>query len=123
MDRFRNKRVLIVGVGKTGFALIRFFNTQECSIKVTDIRPIFDLNKAVKRLKKVRPTPQMTFGEHRDNDFIDADVIVYSSSVHPDLPQLVLARKHGKMVFSEFGLANRLCKRPIIATRCCCIRY
>lgn len=115
MDRFRNKKVLIVGIGKTGFALINFFNEIECSIRVTDIKPIFDLNKAVKKLKKIKPTPDMTFGEHKDEEFLEADVIVYSSGVSPELPQLQLAREHGKQVFSEFALANRLCKKPIIA--------
>lgn len=115
MDRFRNRKVLIVGVGKTGFTLINFFNQLECDIKVTDIKPIFDLNKAVKKLKKIEPPIQMTFGEHREEDFLDADVIVYSPSVNPDLPQLELARQHGKEVYSEFGLANKLCRKPIIA--------
>lgn len=115
MDRFKNKKILIVGVGKTGFTLINFFNKLDCEIKVTDIKPIFDLNKAVKKLKKIQPTPSMTFGEHREEDFLEADVIVYSSSVSPTLPQLDLARQHGKQVYSEFGLANVLCKKPIIA--------
>lgn len=115
MDRFRNKKVLIVGIGKTGFTLIKFFNTVECDIRVTDIKPIFDLNKAVKKLKKISPAPQMTFGEHRDEDFLEADVVVYSSSVNPDLPQLELARQNGKEVYSEFALGNLLCRKPIIA--------
>lgn len=115
MDRFKNKKVLIVGIGKTGFTLINFFNKVECSIRVTDIKPIFDLNKAVKKLKKIQPNPEMTFGEHRDEDFLEADVIVYSSSVNPDMPQLEMARQQGKEVYSEFGLANALCRKPIIA--------
>lgn len=115
MERFRNKKILIVGVGRTGFTLINFFNRIECEIKVTDIKPIFDLNKAVKKLKKIEPTPAMTFGEHRDEDFIEADVVVYSSAVDPNLPQLQLARENGKSVYSEFALANLLCKKPVIA--------
>ncbi|MGB0453791.1 MAG: UDP-N-acetylmuramoyl-L-alanine--D-glutamate ligase [Bacteriovoracaceae bacterium] len=115
MERYQNKKVLIVGIGKTGFTLIRFFNTLNCEIRVTDIKPIFDLNKAVKKLKKIDPAPQMTFGEHRDEDFLDADVIVYSPSVHPDLPQLELARQSGKEVYSEFAFANKFCRKPIIA--------
>lgn len=115
MERFKNKKVLIVGIGKTGFTLINFFNTVECSIKVTDIKPIFDLNKAVKKLKKLNPNPEMTFGEHRNEDFLEADVVVYSASVSPDLPQLELARQNGKEVYSEFGLANVLCRKPILA--------
>lgn len=115
MDRFRGKKILIVGIGKTGFTLINFFNRIECEIKVTDIKPIFDLNKAVKKLKKVEPAPLMTFGEHCDDDFLEADVIVYSSAVDPELPQLELARQNGKEVYSEFSLANKLCRKPIIA--------
>ncbi|MEI8347395.1 MAG: UDP-N-acetylmuramoyl-L-alanine--D-glutamate ligase [Pseudomonadota bacterium] len=115
MDRFRNKKVLIVGINKTGFSLINFFNKLGCEIRVTDIKPIFDLNKEVKKLKKMEPPPQMTFGEHVDQDFLDADVTVYLSAVNPDLPQLELARSKGKEVYSEFALANKLCRRPIIA--------
>jgi UDP-N-acetylmuramoylalanine--D-glutamate ligase len=115
MEKYRGKKVLVVGLGKTGFALINLFNQFECQIKVTDIKPIFDLNKAVKRLKKIQPTPQMVLGEHRDEDFIEADVVVYSSSVNPNLPQLVKAREHGREVYNEFAFAYANCNKPVIA--------
>lgn len=115
MERFRGKKILIVGIGKTGFTLINFFNRIDCHIRVTDIKPIFDLNKAVKKLKRIAPAPEMTFGEHRDEDFLEANVIVYCSAVDPDLPQLELARQNGKEVYSEFALGNALCRKPIIA--------
>ena len=113
--QLKGKKVLIIGVGKTGFALIKFFNQQKSDIKVTDIRPIFDLNKAIKKLKKINPPPQMTFGEHREEDFLEADIVVYSTAVNPNLPQLNAARNAGKEVYSEFSLANQLCNKPIIA--------
>lgn len=115
MEQYRGKKVLIVGLGHTGFALIGFFNTLECDVRVTDIKPIFDLNKAVKRIKKIRPTPQLTLGEHREEDFLEADIIVYSKAVDPMLPQLMMAREHGKEVYSEFNLAAKFCHKPIIA--------
>ena len=115
LNKYRGKKVLICGLGKKGFALINFFNTLECSIRVTDIKPIFDLNKQVKRVKKITPTPQLTLGEHKEEDFLEADVIVYSSSVDPYLPQLMVAREHGKEVYSEFSFAAKHCDKPIIA--------
>ncbi len=115
LDKYKGKKVLIVGLGKTGFSLIHFFNNLECNIKVTDIKPIFDLNKQVKRLKKIQPNPGMTFGEHRDDDFIEADLVVFSSSVDPNLPQLQLARQHGREVYSEFAFAYNHCQKPVIA--------
>lgn len=115
MERFRGRKVLIVGIGKAGFSLINFFNKLECDIRVTDIRPIFDLNKAVKKIKKIEPAVEMTFGEHKNEDFLDAEVVVYSAAVNPNLPQLELARSKGKEVYSDFALAYKLCKKPIIA--------
>jgi len=115
MDKLKHKKVLIVGIGKTGFSLINFFNKLECDIRVTDIKPIFDLNKSVKKLKKIEPAIEMTFGEHKDEDFLNADLVVYSAAVNPMLPQLELARKNGKEVYSDFALAYKLCKKPVIA--------
>ena len=115
MEKYKGKKVLVVGLGKTGFALINLFTQWGCEIKVTDIKPIFDLNKQVKRLKKINPTPTMTLGEHKDEDFIEADLVVYSSSVDPNLPQLRVAREHGRAVYSDFAFAYEHCDKPIVA--------
>lgn len=115
MEKYKGKKVLVVGLGKTGFALINLFTQWGCEIKVTDIKPIFDLNKQVKRLKKITPTPTMTLGEHKDEDFIEADLIVYSSSVDPNLPQIRVAREHGREVYSDFAFAYRNCDKPVVA--------
>lgn len=114
-EKYKGKKVLIVGLGKTGFSLIHFFNNLGCEIRVTDIKPIFDLNKQVKRLKKIKPNPLMTFGEHKEEDFLDADLVIYSSSVDPMLPQLQMAKQQGREVFSEFAFAYAHCDKPIIA--------
>jgi UDP-N-acetylmuramoylalanine--D-glutamate ligase len=115
MDRFTGKKILIVGVGKTGFSLINFFSNLNCDVRVTDIKPIFDLNRVVKKLKRISAVTKMIFGEHVDEDFVDADVVVYSAAVNPQLPQLRLAREKGREVYSEFTLANQLCDKPVIA--------
>lgn len=115
MEKLKGKKILVVGLGKTGFALINLFNQWECEIKVTDIKPIFDLNKQVKRLKKINPVPTMTLGEHKNEDFIEADIVIYSSSVDPSLPQLQVAREHGREVYSDFAFAYSHCDKPVIA--------
>ncbi|MFP5385438.1 MAG: UDP-N-acetylmuramoyl-L-alanine--D-glutamate ligase [Bacteriovoracia bacterium] len=115
MEKYKGKKVLVVGLGKTGFALINLFTQWGCEIKVTDIKPIFDLNKQVKRLKKINPTPTMTLGEHKDEDFIEAEIVVYSSSVDPNLPQLRVAREHGRQVYSDFAFAYENSDKPIVA--------
>ena len=59
--------------------------------------------------------PEIRFGEHRQEDFLNADIVVYSSAVPPDLLQLRMAREANKEVYSEFALGNQLCDKPIIA--------
>jgi len=115
MENYRGKKVLIVGLGKTSFVLINFFNKLECQVKVTDIRPIFDLNKPVKRVRKIQPSPELVLGEHREEDFLEADLIIYSPSVDPHIPQLEIARHHGKEVYSEFTFSAKYCDKPVIA--------
>jgi UDP-N-acetylmuramoylalanine--D-glutamate ligase len=115
MKQYEGKKILIVGLGRTGFSMIHLFNQFNCEIKVTDIKPIFDLNKQVKRLKKINPSPAMTLGEHKLEDFLEADLIIYSSSVDPQMPQLQAAREHGREVHSEFSFAYSQCDKPIIA--------
>lgn len=115
MEKYKGKRVLIVGLGRTGFALVNIFNHYECNVKVTDIKPIFDLNKQIKKLKKINPTPESTFGEHRLSDFLEADLVVYTSKVNPRLPQLQAARDQGVEVYSEFAFSYANCKKPVIA--------
>ena len=38
-----------------------------------------------------------------------------AAAINPNLPQLELARSKGKEVYSDFALAYKLCKKPIIA--------
>lgn len=57
----------------------------------------------------------MSFGEHKDEDFLEADMVVYSAAINPNLPQLELASKNGKEVYSDFALAYKLCKKPVVA--------
>jgi UDP-N-acetylmuramoylalanine--D-glutamate ligase len=57
----------------------------------------------------------MTLGEHREDDFLAADIIVYSSAVDPKMPQLLKAKEAGREVYSEFGFAYKNCKKPVIA--------
>src|SRR5690606_30740825 len=115
MEKYKGKKVLIVGLGKTGFALINLFTQWGCQIRVTDIKPIFDLNKQVKRLKKIVPTPAMTFGEHRVEVYVEADFIIYSSSVDRRLPHLNAEKDHGGEVYSDFAFAYKNCEQPIVA--------
>lgn len=115
MEKYRGKKVLIVGLGRTGFSLIHLFNNYECQVKVTDIKPIFDLNRQIKKLKKINPTPETVFGEHRIEDFLESDLVIYTSNVNPNLPQIQAAKEKGVEVYSEFAFAYANCHKPVIA--------
>ena len=125
MEKYKGKNVLIVGLGKTGFALINLFNHFECQVRVTDIKPIFDLNKQIKKLKKINPSPQTTFGEHKLEDFLEADLVIYGPKINPNLPQLRAAREKGVEVLLEpgdcmiyLGCENEHWRNPLLDKFC-----
>ena len=61
--------------------------------------------------------PEMTLREHRESDFLEADIVVYSSSVNPHLPQLEMARTAEK----KFILSSPL-QQTVQKTNYCCLR-
>ncbi len=108
----KNKRVLVVGLGKSGVAAARFLAAQGARVTVSDakadagakdIPALLDLGIIVET------------GSHGERTFLDQDMIVVSPGVPLDMPQLALARKKGLPVLGELELAYRFLKGNIIA--------
>lgn len=114
LDKYKNKKILIVGLGSGAFSYISVFKALNCSIKITDIRHIFDLNKEIKKLKKLLPDYDGSFGEYKKKDFLEADLIIYNSKVDSNLKELVDARKADKECCDEFSFPLKFLKQNLI---------
>ena len=106
-DVFKRKRVLVMGLGKSGLAACRLLRSLGAQVQVTDERPRRELKKVLRSLPS---STRVEAGSHR---FLsrEYDLIVVSPGVPWNQPQLVKARKKGIPMWPELELGWR-CVRP-----------
>jgi UDP-N-acetylmuramoylalanine--D-glutamate ligase len=107
------KRILVVGLARTGIAVARFLQDRGAIVRATDQADERRLDPAVAELR-ARGIAVET-GGHRDESFTAADMIVLSPGVPHTLPALQAARGRGIPVIGEIELAARFIRRPIVA--------
>lgn len=111
----RGRRALVLGLGKSGLAAVRFLVDQGALVDAADRRPSSELGSAVEALAGL--PVQLHLGGHPDALFLAQDLIVPSPGVPWDLPGLVLARQRGVETAGELELAaGRLRGRVIGVT-------
>jgi UDP-N-acetylmuramoylalanine--D-glutamate ligase len=106
-----DKRVLVVGLGRSGVAAARVCAARGARVTVTDRRPAADLDTAVTELPA---GVARELGGHRRETFLKADLIVLSPGV-PEIPELAAARSAGVAITGELELASDFVSAPIVA--------
>lgn len=109
----QRRRVLIVGLARSGVAAARFASQAGATVVVTDQRAAEALATARQALAGLPITYQL--GGHDPADFLAADLIVASPGVPLQLPALAAAQQRGIPIVSEMELALQACPRPVIA--------
>jgi UDP-N-acetylmuramoylalanine--D-glutamate ligase len=107
------ERILVVGLGRTGVALIRFLAKMGIRPKVTDLKKEGELESQLEEIRGIEF--DATFGGHRKEDFLESDLIIVSPGVDMNLPYLLEAKKMGVKVTGELEFASRFVDEPIIA--------
>ena len=108
----RNKRVLVVGLARTGVATALFCAARYARVTATDTRTEAELGDSVVTLR--RAGVALELGGHRQGLILDADLIVPSPGVPVDAPLLQFARPKGVTIWSEIELAHRFIKGRLI---------
>ena len=109
----RNKKILVVGLARTGVATARFLVGEKASVKVSEMKPPGELQAAREALQGLPVEWEM--GGHTLPFFLDAELIVVSPGVPMNIRPLEQAREKGIPVISEIELAFWFLKRPMIA--------
>ena len=109
----RGKKVLVVGLARTGVALARFLARTGARVTVTDLAPPAELAE-MRALIQDLPV-QEELGIPEPAQVLDYDLILPSPGVPPELPWLEMARRHGIPVWGELELASHFLTRPVIA--------
>ncbi|MCA8914592.1 MAG: hypothetical protein KDB90_04200 [Planctomycetes bacterium] len=108
-ERFRGKRGLVMGLGVFGGGIesAKFLSRYCSHVLVTDLRDESVLKESIDALEGLRI--EYRLGEHRKQDFEQADVVIHSPAVRPDNPLLQAARHHGAEVTMEMSLFIEAC--------------
>ena len=113
MMELKGKKVLVVGLGKSGLAAALFLRRQGAQVTVSDIRSAESLAKEIPAL--IEEGIVVEAGGHGLLTFRRQDLIVVSPGVPLETPELVQARSFGRPVIGELELAARFLKGRILA--------
>ena len=108
----RGKRVLVVGLARSGKEAARVMAQRGAVVTVTDKRPPSAFAAEIREL--TRQKVGMELGQHREATFLKQDLIVVSPGVSWDMPHLVKARERGVNVVPEIEAASWYLQGPIV---------
>ena len=109
----RGKRVLVVGLARTGVATALFCAARGALVTATDTLSSAELADSAAKLTPAGVSLEL--GGHRRESFLAADLIIPSPGVSFDQPDLLAARKKGIAVWSEIELAWRFLRGRLVA--------
>jgi UDP-N-acetylmuramoylalanine--D-glutamate ligase len=109
----KNKRVLVVGLGKSGIAAAMFLRQQGARVTVSDARSAVALAKEIPAL--LDAGIMVESGGHGLLTFRRQDLIVVSPGVPLDTPEVKQVIGYGMPVIGEIELASRFLKGRILA--------
>src|SRR6266436_2311778 len=108
----RGKRVLVVGLARTGVATALFCGARDAKVTATDTRSENEIGEAVISLRAAGVSLEL--GGHLENSFLEQDLIIPSPGVPADAPLLQAARAKGVTIWSEVELADRFLRGRLI---------
>lgn len=106
------KRVLVVGLARTGTVTALFSAGYGATVTATDEKPESELAETAARLRAAGV--KLEFGAPPEATFLDQDLIVLSPGVPANLPALEVARAAGVPVWSELELAWRFLRGKLV---------
>lgn len=107
------KRVLVVGLGRSGVASALFLKSRGARVTVSDAKAENELRDQIPVLLDQGITVET--GGHGERTFRGQDLIVVSPGVPVDAPPLTQARALGETVIGEIELAAQFLPGPIVA--------
>lgn len=112
-EDLKGRKVLVVGLGKTGLSLARFLTKYGAQVTITDHKSRAEL---ADNLEQIEGLPvQLELGGHSPKTFLKQDLIVVSPGISMYLKIFDYCRNQGIKVVGELEFASWFIKEPICA--------
>lgn len=102
---FKNKRILVMGLGLNGgaFQVLKWLLTKGAKLTVTDIKTAQVLKPTLDQIKKLTGAQNIQFilGEHREEDFKNKDLLIQNPGVPANSVYLKIAKKNKIPIVNE----------------------
>ncbi|MBV8696029.1 MAG: hypothetical protein JO183_11140, partial [Ktedonobacteraceae bacterium] len=110
----QGKRVLVMGLGLqgSGIAAARYAAQQGAMVRVTDMKSPEVLAPSVQALSGL--AIEFVLGQHREEDFLWAEIVIRNPGVARTSPLLRLAQQHGARIEMEIALFLLACLGRVI---------
>ena len=112
MIEVRDKRVLVVGLGRSGHAVALCLKRHGALVNVTDTKPPAAFGPLLPDL--LAQKIGVVLGSQSAEVFLGHDLVVVSPGVPWDLPQLQEVRARGVPIFPEIEVASWYLRDPIV---------
>ena len=112
-DFFKNKKITIIGLARSGVACANLLHRLGASVRISDNQDNAQTRSFAKLLSS--PTIEFELGKHSKGFIQQADLVVISPGVASDVAPLIWAKKFLIPVYAEIEIASMLCPAPIIA--------
>ena len=112
----KDKRITIMGLGlnQGGLGVARFLAKAGAKILITDLKTEEELGPSLEKLKDF--DIKYILGRHREEDFINTDMVIQNPAVSHNSKYLKIARTHGIPIETDLGFFLQLCpSKNIIA--------
>lgn len=112
-SELKDKRILVVGLGKTGASLAHFLVEHGAQVTVTDHKSKPEL---AAQLEQMGDIPiKFDLGGHSPKTFLQQDLVILSPGVPSTLKIFEYARSQGIKITGEFEFSSQFVKEPVIA--------
>ena len=109
----KGKRVLVVGMARTGIATAKFLRSKGSIVSTTEMKLEEEMKEVAQELKGVNISTE--WGGHRAETFLKQDMIVVSPGVDLGIEPIRRALERKVRVISEIELAYHFIQVPIIS--------
>ncbi len=110
--KLSGRKILVVGLGRSGFAAARFLHAKKATVRVTDASSKETVLESASYLRSLGI--EVETGGHTREFLAGCDLVVTSPGVPSAGLPLVIAREKGIPVISEVEMASRFCTGDII---------